>query len=150
MNDLSPMENQQLKPVRKPNPHDAELLLLPSLLPGHRLVVNHLQRVFSYVIGVLMCVCVCVCVSVSVCVCASCFLKFTTAVFGNLWNKTLQILKYSKLFHVPNCFAQDSPILENVLTGCPSTKNAVFQTNHLSGIRCSSNRGYLPRANQGE
>ena len=69
MNDLSPMENQQLKPVRKPNPHDAELLLLPSLLPGHRLVVNHLQRVFSYVIGVLMCVCVCLRVCVCVCVC---------------------------------------------------------------------------------
>ena len=68
MNDLCPMENQQLKPVRKPNPHDAELLLLPSLLPGHRLAVNHLERVFSYVIGVLMCVYVCVCVSVSVCV----------------------------------------------------------------------------------
>ena len=98
--------------------------------------------------GVDVCVCVCMSVSVCcVCVCPSCFLKFTTAILGNLWNKTLQILKYLKIFHVPNCFAQDSSILVNVLTGCPSTKKLVFQNNHLSLISCFSN---FPSANQGE
>lgn len=97
MNDLCPMENQQLKPVRKPNPHDAELLLLPSLLPGHRLAVNHL-----YIKGFQLCdwgVDVCVCVSACLCLCVHLvfwnLLPLYSAISGTKLFKFSNIRKFS-------------------------------------------------------